>query len=143
MLEVHQIVKVSEVFDALKIRFLVFVVEQQVPVELEMDEFDSDAVHFLATVDGRPAGTLRVRLIDGLYGKVQRVAVLKEYRNQYLVGPALMASAESYVATHDVDVVALDAQLTARSFYLRQGYDPDGEVFQEAGIDHIHMTKTL
>src|SRR2546425_12141370 len=81
-IEVKHIATSSERDACYLIRFEVFVQEQKVPPWEEMDEFDETAEHFAAECDGRIVGTARLADKGGGVGKIGRVAVLKEYRNQ-------------------------------------------------------------
>jgi predicted GNAT family N-acyltransferase len=120
------------------IRCAVFVEEQQVPLEEERDAFDPVGLHFLAEQDGAPAGTARVLMKEGgALAKVTRVAVLKSARGQR-IGAALL---QHIHATIPAERFALDAQVQALPFYERLGYAAQGEVFMEANIPHLHMTR--
>jgi predicted GNAT family N-acyltransferase len=121
-----------------EIRRTVFVEEQHVPIDEERDECDETALHFLATLDDKPAGTARV-LLKGSTAKITRVAVLRAARG-HGIGEALMRHIESAVP---VCRFTLTAQLHALPFYERLGYVAEGEVFMEAGIPHRDMTKDL
>jgi len=120
------------------IRDEVFVCEQGVPPDLEHDGLDSGACHVLALDRGKPVGTGRV-LEDGHIG---RIAVLREYRHQGIATrlvEALIVQARSQGCTR----VWLASQCQATRLYEKLGFVSKGEVFQEAGIDHIKMSKAL
>ena len=124
--------------DICKVRFEVFVDEQNVPEELEIDGLDGEAKHVLAFVDGVPIGTGRI-LSDGHIG---RVAVLKKYRGQgsgKLIMKELIKSAQGM----NLEKVWLSSQWHAHSFYLDLGFVCVGEIYKEAGIDHIKMFRAL
>jgi len=122
----------------MEIRLAVFVGEQNVPLEEERDAHDETARHFLALVDGVPAGTARV--IDKQEGaKITRVAVLRGFRGQG-IGATLMRHIEAAVPAR---CFMLDAQVHARAFYEGLGYAAEGEEFMEAGIPHLRMCKQL
>lgn len=121
------------------IRRTVFIDEQGVPEALEWDEQDAAAVHLLALADdGSPIGCARL-LPDAHIG---RMAVLSAWRGRG-VGRALLAAAEDEARARGHAVVALSAQTHAAGFYARTGYVAVGEVYEEAGIPHIAMRKTL
>jgi predicted GNAT family N-acyltransferase len=125
---------------ALALRHEVFVDEQGVPPELEVDGEDPACVHVLATVDGLLVGTARLREVDG-HAKAERVAVRATARRQG-VGRALMAALEQEAArTHTW--LHLHAQDTAIPFYLDLGYVVDGAPFTEAGIVHVAMRRRV
>lgn len=127
----------------LAIREAVFVQEQQVPPEMEWDEHDATALHFLALREGRPLATARVVFKEeGRTAKIGRVAVRAEARGTGL-GAALMRAVEADPALRRVERCALEAQLHAIPFYERLGYAASGEVFLDAGIPHRFMAKAV
>lgn len=121
----------------LDIRMDVFVNEQNVPAEEELDEFDTAAIHILALVDDQAVGTARaVEKMQGLW-KIGRVAVRAAYRGQG-IGAALMRSIETACpANHFI----LSAQTHALRFYEQLGYKAEGAEFIDAGIAHRIMRK--
>ena len=123
------------------LRHVVFVEEQGVPVELEIDEFDaSDAHHFLGLIDGEPAATARICLF-GDKAKIQRVVVMKQFRGRNL-GRQLMQHLMDFARRNNLaPQIALDAQTYAVPFYQSLGFETIGEEFDDAGIAHIHMTQ--
>ncbi|HEY8609516.1 MAG TPA: GNAT family N-acetyltransferase [Noviherbaspirillum sp.] len=117
------------------VRHAVFVVEQQVPVELEWDEMDAACLHALACDDsGAPVATGRL-LPDGHIG---RMAVLPHARGSGIGGAILAALMERARLRGDREVL-LNAQTSAVPFYVRFGFVSEGEEFMEAGIPHIGM----
>ncbi|RZT10534.1 Predicted N-acyltransferase, GNAT family [Duganella sp. CF402] len=125
--------------DAKLIRFEVFVQEQNVPAELEMDNMDAVCLHAVAYAgDGTPVGTGRL-LPDGHIG---RMAVRKPGRGTGIGGALLQALMAQAKARGDKAVV-LSAQTHAAPFYERHGFSVDGEEFFEAGIAHINMQYTF
>ena len=129
--------------DAVRIRQKVFVQEQGVPANLEIDENEAYSVHFvLYTEEEKPAATVRLLPLDDQTFKLQRMAVLKEYRGKKL-GAEIIAEAETFAKQQGFKTIELGAQLTAEAFYQKLGYVAYGEIFQDAGIDHVHMKKEL
>ncbi|MEU3553100.1 GNAT family N-acetyltransferase [Streptomyces fragilis] len=136
-----------------RVRNQVFVVEQGVPEDIEYDALDAHAVHVLAVreEDGLPLGTGRL-----LYGEVAakktggdpsvgslgRLAVLPEARGLG-VGVALVRAIEDAARERGLGVVDLGAQVHALGFYERLGYQAYGPVFEDAGIPHRSMRRTL
>ena len=117
-----------------RIRLVVFVEEQGVPVSEEIDAHDeTDATHVLGLEDGRAVATARAVPYEG-GSKIGRVAVLKHARGKGH-GAALIR--------HFVDAaegpVVLDAQVDALGFYERLGFVAEGPVFDDAGIAHRRM----
>lgn len=121
------------------IRETVFIHEQQVPVELEWDEFDASCLHILALDSaGNPIGTARL-LPDGHIG---RMAVLKEWRDRG-VGSALMQRLLEEAKKRHLQQVIVNAQTYAAEFYTRFGFRMAGEEFIDAGIPHVRMVLHL
>jgi len=121
--------------DAKPIRMEVFVREQKVPADLEMDEKDAVCLHAVAyDAAGAPLGTGRL-LPDGHIG---RMAVLSSARGQGVGGAILQGLMERARQRGDEKVV-LSAQTHAAEFYLAHGFAMAGDVFYEAGIAHIEM----
>lgn len=121
--------------DAKPIRMEVFVQEQNVPADLEMDDRDAVCLHAVAyTADGKPLGTGRL-LPDGHIG---RMAVLRSARGAGVGGAILNGLMEKARERGDAKVV-LSAQTHAAEFYLAHGFAMAGDVFYEAGIPHIEM----
>ncbi|HXF46123.1 MAG TPA: GNAT family N-acetyltransferase [Burkholderiaceae bacterium] len=125
--------------EAEPIRTAVFVIEQKVPAEIEIDEFDPVSVHAIARDRaGRPLGTGRL-LPDGHIG---RMAVLREARGRG-VGAALLAALIEEARRRGHAEVVLSAQLHAVPFYARFGFAVAGDTFEEAGIAHVTMRRRL
>ncbi|HCN83212.1 MAG TPA: GNAT family N-acetyltransferase [Sphingobacteriaceae bacterium] len=130
--------KVSDDADLQKvftIRRVVFVDEQNCPPELEWENEDV-STHFLATVDGVPAGASRWRKTDNGY-KLERFAVLKEFRGMG-VGQELVKVVLADLPK-DADYIYLNAQIDAMGLYSKFGFKKAGEQFEEAGIRHFKM----
>lgn len=123
-----------------QIRTQVFVREQSVPEQLEYDDRDSLCRHVLAFDGVDAVATGRIDINNG--GKIGRVAVLSAYRNRR-VGVEVMRALHRIARRAGLASVCLNAQLSAKAFYLAQAYLPEGEVFMEAGIPHQAMTKML
>ncbi|MGQ3411680.1 GNAT family N-acetyltransferase [Natrinema sp. LN54] len=128
--------------DAFAVRQAVFVDEQGVDEDVEYDEHDETAVHFVAYDGDEPVGAARLREYADGVGKVERVAVL-ESRREAGVGRALMASLEERADARGFTELKLHSQTRAADFYRRLGYERRGEGFEEAGIPHVEMRKAL
>ncbi len=121
------------------IRFEVFVYEQQVPLEEELDATDADCLHALAFNGlGEPIGTGRL-LPDGHIG---RMAVLKSYRGKG-VGAEILRRLVEQARERGFTQVVLSAQTHARDFYAKYGFKEEGEEYLDANIAHILMRKML
>lgn len=123
---------------ATPIRFKVFVDEQRVPAEEELDELDAVSLHAVITLDGEPIATGRL-CPDGRIG---RMAVLKEFRGEGFGGLLLSALIEA-ARDQGHQEVFLHAQCQALGFYESLGFVAKGPVFSEAGIDHRLMQLSL
>jgi ElaA protein len=132
----------AEFAECAAIRHTVFVAEQHVPVEEEMDELDAQATHVLATVGEESAGTGRLILMDGSSAKVGRMAVLPAHRGRG-VGSAILQTLLDAARERGVRHVSLASQLQAIPFYRRFGFVEEGEEFFDAGIRHRMMTCQL
>jgi predicted GNAT family N-acyltransferase len=128
---------------ALRVRREVFCVEQHVPVELEYDEFDEGAAHFVIVHEAGVIGTARLlEYKPAGTCKVGRFAILREHRGRGL-GKALMRVIEEEAVRLGYRHVVLDAQTQVQGFYAGMGYVAEGEVFPDAGIEHVRMTKMI
>ncbi len=125
--------------DAQAVRTAVFVEEQKIPAELEWDVMDAQCLHAVAyDAQGKAIGTGRL-LPDGHIG---RMAVLNTARNCG-VGAEILRQLMTQAKIRGMYAVQLNAQISAEPFYQREGFHREGELFIEAGIQHVHMNKTL
>lgn len=129
--------------DALSVRETVFVEEQGVPADLEVDEHERESTHLVA-YDGsdEPVGAARFRELDERTGKVERVAVLAERRGEG-IGTAIMERLEGIARQRGIVKLTMHSQIRAAPFYDRLGYERVSEEFEEAGIPHVEMRKEL
>lgn len=126
-----------------QIRFKVFVEEQHVDEREEYDEFEDVSHHYLALVNGNPAGTARWRATEKGF-KLERFAVLLAYRGSG-VGSRLVEKvldSVKKVNTYE-SMVYLHAQVQALPFYEKHGFEPFGDQFIEAEIVHQAMKAVL
>ena len=138
-----RIVKTQADLDhCLTIRRKVFVEEQKVPADLEWDDQDAACTHFLAVQQDKVAGTARLAMVKD-YAKIQRVAVMPFARRTGL-GAVIMRAVIDHVRNEGkVGRVVLGAQTHALGFYEKLGFEPFGEIYLEAGIEHRDMALTL
>ena len=127
---------------AYALRSEVFVDEQKVPVELERDEHDDHAFHVVALEEGRCVGAGRLVVQEGRVGRVGRMAVDRACRRSG-VGARVLEALEAHARAEGLAEIELHAQCYVEPFYARHGYAREGEVFVEAGIDHVVMRKRL
>ena len=123
------------------LRRIVFIEEQGVSEADELDGLDDCATHFLATENELPIGTARMR-IKGDTAKVGRVCVIKSHRGTGL-GAALIRAAIEARKLPGVRLAKLGAQTHALGFYEKLGFEAQGPVYDDAGIDHRDMVLSL
>lgn len=126
---------------AFEIRRRVFVVEQRVAEEIEYDEYDATGIHYLAAFGEEPVAAARA-VIYGDWGKIGRVAVVREHRGKG-IGIGITRFVEDDLLERGIRKFFLHAQTWVQDFYGKLGYEAEGEIFQEADIDHVKMTKRL
>lgn len=131
----------KELQDAFTIRKTVFIYEQSVPEEEEIDQYEEDAVHIVLYDGESPIGAGRFRIVDGI-GKVERICVLKDKR-QSGSGKMIMNTIEDYAKNQGLAALKLNAQTHAIPFYSKLGYEVISEEFLDAGIPHRTMKKSL
>ncbi|MEG7282231.1 GNAT family N-acetyltransferase [Bacillus sp. 0909A] len=126
--------------DAFYVRKEVFVKEQNVPAEEEIDELENEAEHIVVYDGNQPVGAGRWRLKNG-YGKLERICVLKSHRSAG-VGGIIMKALEKAAADGGASGFMLNAQTQAVPFYIKHGYRLlSEEEFLDAGIPHLQMIK--
>jgi predicted GNAT family N-acyltransferase len=131
----------AQMDQAWALRRRVFIEEQHVPEEIEMDEDDAHAFHALA-LDGETAVGCGRMLRHGGEIKIGRMAVLRDRRGSG-IGRRVLEFLMDAARRQGYRKAILHAQLTAEGFYLRNGYIPVGEIFEEAGIAHRLMEHEL
>ena len=119
------------------LRYQVFVIEQKVPEEMEWDEFDEMAWHAIVTADNQTVGTGRL-ILDGHIAKIGRMAVQSSRRNQG-IGKSILNALIQTAKEKGAQECILHAQTHAIAFYAREGFEPHGPIFDEAGIPHVEM----
>ena len=130
----------QELEQVFSVRTQVFVHEQNVPEEEEIDHLEDASIHFLVTdEDGKPAGAGRFRVVDA-EGKIERICIMPEFRSNG-VGKALMNSIEQYALSKNIKTFKLNAQNQAIPFYEKLGYTVTSDEFMDAGIPHHTMKK--
>lgn len=127
---------------AYHIRRTVFVEEQGISEDLEMDGNDSPALHMLARKNGRAVGTARIRFMADKQAKLERMAVLKQLRGTG-IGKGIVSFFESECKKRGIEHITLNAQYSVIDFYKACGFRETGQPFLEAGIKHIKMDKRL
>lgn len=129
--------------DAVKIRHQVFMLEQGVPSEIEIDKYEADCIHFVLYGDTNDAiATCRLLPLQNGTMKLQRMAVQKDYRGKNY-GYLIVEGAEDFSKKQGYNTITLGAQVTALGFYERMGYTKEGDIFLDANIQHYKMNKQL
>ncbi|MBW8350440.1 GNAT family N-acetyltransferase [Bacillus sp. IITD106] len=131
----------AQLQEAFNIRKTVFVEEQKVPYELEIDEFENASDHFVLYSEGNPIGAGRFRVLDGK-GKIERICVLSTNRGSG-AGKILMEAIERYAQEKGIGTLKLNAQTYAIPFYEKLGYSVVSDEFLDAGIPHKTMEKNI
>ncbi|WP_251375064.1 GNAT family N-acetyltransferase [Polynucleobacter sp. MWH-UH35A] len=128
--------------DAFGVRQAVFIQEQRVPAELELDQFDPSATHVLAYQDAQCIGT--GRLVDLGEGQCQigRMAVLTPSRGMG-IGKQILEKLVGLAIHQGAKTIILHSQLTAIPFYEKLGFQAQGDTYDEAGIPHRNMILLL
>jgi predicted GNAT family N-acyltransferase len=138
---VLKIVAYTEAAEAIQsIRHLVFQVEQGVDPAIDFDGLDESATHIVAYWNDNPIGTTRIRFLDQQTVKIERVAVLTDYRSQG-VGRKMMEAAIAFLDSQNYSQIKVNAQVQVKNFYQKLGFEQQGNEFYEAGISHIAMTR--
>jgi predicted GNAT family N-acyltransferase len=128
--------------DAFKVRREVFILEQRVPENLEIDEFDPLAFHVLAYFDNSCIGTARLHINNEGFGQIGRMAVLPSFRNKGL-GSQIMGVLIEITQSKGISSLILHAQVSAIPFYEKLGFIANGPIYDEAGIPHRNMMMVL
>jgi predicted GNAT family N-acyltransferase len=128
--------------EAYLIRKQVFIEEQGVPEDMELDEHDPLAKHALAYQDGLCVGTGRLVRLDNHHAQIGRMAVLSTYRNQD-IGSAILSSLITLAQAEGVSTLVLHSQISAAPFYAKFGFVAEGSIYDEAGIAHRNMILLL
>lgn len=136
------IARTDDLAACLALRRAVFIDEQGVPEADELDGRDLDAIHLLATLDGRPVGCARL-LVEGATGKIGRVCVLPEGRGRGIGAALVREGVEVLRAMPSVAQARLGAQIHALGFYERLGFRAEGADYIDAGIPHRDMVLDL
>lgn len=123
------------------LRLKVFVEEQGVPEELEIDEYDQFSLHLIAVKNEKVIATLRL-VFKKNTAKLGRLAVEKSERHKGVASQLMQYSVE-YCHQQSCKMIELGAQVEAKEFYKKLGYQEKGDMFMDAGIDHVLMVKNI
>jgi predicted GNAT family N-acyltransferase len=140
-MKVEIVQTINQLQEAFRVRTLVFVEEQKVPAEEEIDQHEEEAIHFLLVHEGKSVGAGRFRELDQK-GKVERICVLSSVRGKG-AGKVIMEAIESYAQSQMIPTLKLNAQTQAIPFYEKLGYTIVSDEFLDAGIPHKTMEKSI
>jgi predicted GNAT family N-acyltransferase len=133
----------TDISDCLALRMEVFVKEQNVPVDEEMDDMDDQSVHLIARdSDGVPVGTARV-YEAGDIGKIGRVCVVKSHRGTGLGARLIEACIQEISTRPHLKLAKLGAQNHAIKFYEKLAFSVVGDEYMDGGIPHHDMVRSL
>ena len=136
---VNNVENSSDEKTAFEIRNLVFCKEQKVSEKIEFDGLDEFCDHYLAKINELPIGTARIREEKKGAFKIERMAVLKEYRKKGAGKAIIKEILKHYLNLNKVNNLILNSQIEAKDFYKKFGFVEVGEEFVEANIIHKKM----
>jgi len=139
---VKQVNTTKELKDVQEVRRQVFIEEQGINREADIDGLDQTSDHIIVYDNNTPVGTARIRYKNRVQAKLERIAVLKSYRGQG-IGKRITEASLKLAKMKGASEVTLDAQQSAARFYKKLGFRQEGEPFEEVGIPHIAMTRKL
>jgi len=132
----------KELKGAFEVRRQVFVAEQSIPEDLELDGLDKKALHMVVKDGERVIGTARVLFLANSQAKIERMAVLKPFRG-IGIGKKIISFLNEELKNRQVEEVVLHAQCSVVAFYKSCGFKELGPAFWEAGIRHLKMQRQL
>ena len=141
-MEIKRVETESELEEAIAVRFRVFVGEQSIPPEEELDEADATATHAIAISDGNVVGTGRLVWGDDGNALIGRMAVDAQWRRKG-VGGKILKYLEDFAREQGLTRSVLHAQEYVKNFYAGHGYQQHGDTFLEVDIPHVEMRKEL
>ncbi|MBE9019618.1 GNAT family N-acetyltransferase [Chroococcidiopsis sp. CCALA 051] len=144
--DINLTIKVAELpedFSAMRsVRAAVFQLEQRIEPELDFDGKDETSDQIVAYINDQPIGTARIRYLDDRTAKIERLAVLPIVRGKG-IGKLIMEKAIELAAQKKMQEVVIHSQEYIQGLHQKLGFEPEGAVFEEAGIPHVKMRKKL
>jgi len=138
----HEITAPEETEACFALRRRVFVEEQKVPLELEMDGLDAASRHFAVKAGDKIVATCRVRII-GSAAKIERVAVLKDFRRMGIGQTLMKYVLQVLPRAGDIQLLKLSSQADAVPFYEKLGFKARGSEYLDAGMPHYDMVREI
>lgn len=136
-LEIKKVNNKDDLEKTIEIRKNVFIKEQNVPLDIEIDGLDSEAEHFIAYLDDEPIGCARIRTNKN-YAKLERIAIIKKHRGKGF-GRQLTDFLIDYCKHKNFHEISLHAQSYVSDFYKKHGFKIRGKPFFESRIEHVEM----
>ncbi|MDO5712891.1 MAG: GNAT family N-acetyltransferase [Tissierellia bacterium] len=133
---------IDELYEVLKLRSEIFVVEQECPYQ-DLDDLDQDALHLTYREKGKLIGYLRLLFPKENMIKIGRVVVEKEHRHLGIATKLLKESLQWIKENREEKEILLSAQVYATKLYSNLGFQKEGESYLEDGIPHIEMKKDI
>ncbi|GAA0721480.1 GNAT family N-acetyltransferase [Clostridium malenominatum] len=127
--------------DAYEIRNQVFVIEQNVPKEIEKDSKDKISKHIVIYEENFPIATGRI-VVENSSCSFGRISIIKKYRGKG-IGLYLVENMIKEATKIGIKEIYIHAQKYAEEFYKKLNFKSFGEVFYEGGIEHINMVLKL
>ncbi|MGM0882827.1 MAG: GNAT family N-acetyltransferase [Bacillota bacterium] len=140
-MQIKRVTTEEQLEDAFSVRKTVFVKEQGVADEVELDEYEDISDHVVIYDENKPVGTGRVRIVEDT-AKLERICVLASHRKHHL-GKAIMNELEAIAIEKGLTKAKLHGQVQAAAFYEKLGYETASDVFMEENIPHVKMVKDL
>ena len=131
-----------ELKGAFEVRRQVFVEEQGISEDIELDDYDREALHMVVKDGEKVIGTARVLFLVANQAKIERMAILKPFRRQG-IGSRIITFLNEELRNRQINQVFLHAQHSVVAFYKSCGFKESGSPFWEAGIRHIKMQGQL
>lgn len=141
MMQIKRVTTEEQLEDAFSVRKTVFVKEQGVAEEVELDEYEDCSDHVVIYDENKPVGTGRVRIVEDK-AKLERICVLASHRKHHL-GKTIMNELEAIAIEKGLAKAKLHGQVQAAAFYEKLGYETASDVFMEENIPHVKMVKDL
>jgi predicted GNAT family N-acyltransferase len=132
----------NELRGAFEVRRRVFVEEQGIAEEMDLDGNDGEALHMVVKDGAEVIGTARIRFINTKQAKLERMAVLEGFRRMG-IGRAIAYFIIEELRNRQIEQVVLHAQYGVIAFYKSCGFEQTGLPFTEAGLKHIKMQRRL
>jgi predicted GNAT family N-acyltransferase len=132
----------SDLEEAFQVRREVFVEQQELPESIVFDDLEEAAMHIVVKFGDQATGSARIRFLGARQAKLERMAVLKAFRNMG-IGRGIISFMIENLRSREVEDVVLHAQQEVVEFYGKCGFEQTGSPFREAGIEHLKMERRL